>query len=143
MQENNKFKIHKDSEIWNYEGKIEFTKELIEFFEEERKKVVRDDKSDGRHIAFEDLDCDSIYNSIVKKDLGVAEKVEINILMDSIYNILETLTEVEKRRFTLHKIIGFKIVEIAELENVDSSSVRETINSVQRKLRDIEKIYKE
>lgn len=142
MQENNKFKIHKDSEIWNYDGKVKFIRELVDFFEEERKKVVRDDKSDGRHIAFEDLDDDSTYNLIVKKDLGVPEKVEINFIFEEVYKVLANATKLERERFFLNKINGLKIIEIAKLENVSEFAVRKSVKAVSNKIANIIESYK-
>lgn len=114
MQKNNEIEIHKDSEIWKYEGQVVFTQELVDFFEDERKRVKRENQSDFRHIAFENLENESTYKAIVNKKKSVDEQVELNILLKEVGEALDKLTFVEKKRFILNKIYGYTIKSIAE-----------------------------
>lgn len=128
-----KQKIHKDSEIWRYANEIEFTNELVDFFEEERKRIKREKQSDFRHIAFESLDNHTTYNYIKNKRYSVEEQVMLN----QIYSELNNVSEVERRRYVLHKIYGLKKVEIAEKEGVSESAIRKSIKCTEQKLRKI------
>lgn len=135
MRKNNDFKIHRDSEIWRYEGQIEFTQELVDFYEQERKKIQNESKNDSRNTSLENIYLDSTYKLLVKKPKSVDEQVLSNILMQQIFDAMKTLTEVEKRRFILNRIGGLKIVEIAELEKVSSVTAKLSIDSAERKLK--------
>ncbi len=134
MRKNDKKQIHIDSEIWDYDGQIEFTPELIEFYEQERRKEERMRKRDRRHISFKKLDTDSINKLIVQKPVSIEREIESKILLANVFETIETFTETEKRRYILNKIYGMKIVDIAKMEQVDSSSVRESIKKSQEKI---------
>ncbi len=131
-----KKKIHKDSEIWNYEGQVEFTKELVDFFEEERKFLERQRKRDSRNLAFEDIELDKVQNQIRAKGLEVDKQAEINILLEKTMVLLNNLTEVEKRRFKLNRIYGLTVSEIATLENVSANVVSKSIKKALKKLQE-------
>lgn len=135
MQKNNNLEIHRDSEILKYEGQIEFTPELVEFFEEERKRKQRVKRHDDRTIAFENLDFYSNENLITRKEVAVDTQVETNILLKQVFDVIDTFTEVEKRRFILNRVVGLKIVEIAEMEKVNKVAVKLSINNAEKKLK--------
>lgn len=134
MQKNNEIEIHKDSEIWKYEGQVVFTQELVNFFEDERKFEERQRKSDARNIAFENLDLDKVQNQIRTKVLDVDKQVEVKILLEKTYELLKTLTEVEQRRFKLNRLNGLTVSEIAVLENVSVYAVSKSIINANEKL---------
>lgn len=134
---NDKNKIHKSSEIWQYEGLVEFTPKLVDFFEGERKRVNREIQNDFRHIAFEDIDNDGVQSSIKGKILSTEEQFEINMILEKVYKTLDTLTEVEQRRFKLNRIVGLTIKEIAKLENVTIFAVKKSLRSAKSKIADI------
>ncbi len=135
MQKNKNLEIHRDSEILNYEGQIEFTPELVEFFEEERKRKQRVKRHDDRNIAFENLDFYSNENLITRKEVAVDTQVETNILLKQVFDIIDTFTEVEKRRFILNRVVGLKMIEIAEMEKVHKSAVKFSIDNAEKKLK--------
>lgn len=135
MQKINELEIHKDSEIWKYEGQVEFTQELVEFFEEERKRAMREEKSDHRHIAFKNLDDYATYKSIINKNITVDEKVEINILLEQVNLALNKLTDVEKKRYILNKIYGYTIKNIAEVEKVSPKRIEKSLKNANLKMK--------
>lgn len=135
MRKNENVEIHRDSEILKYEGQIEFTPELVEFFEEERKRKQRVKRHDDRTIAFENLDFYSNENLITRKEVAVDTQVETNILLKQVFDVIDTFTEVEKRRFILNRVVGLKIVEIAEMEKVNKVAVKLSINNAEKKLK--------
>ncbi len=128
-------KIHKDSEIWQYEGLVEFTDELIEFFEKERKRKEREEKRDFRHIAFEQLDDEVVQITGAKKQVSVERKVEISFEMDLLEEFLNSLTEKQKNRYCLHKLLNMTYEEVAKKEGVSKMTVWESIQQVEKKLK--------
>lgn len=129
-----KFNIHRDSELWDYVGKVEVTQELVDFFEEERKRKKRENQSEFRHIAFEIIDDENIYSSITNKPISTSEQVEINILLEQAYDAINSLTEIEKRRFILNKIVGLTALEIANLEKVSIKRIEKSIANAKKKI---------
>lgn len=136
-----KNKIHKDSEIWNYEGKVEFTQELIDFFEEERKRIKRENQQIHRNIAFEDMNI-LLQQMKGSKTTSLEREVENNILLQDIFNVIKNCTSTEQNRFILHRILGLTLIEIAERENVTKVAVLKSIKKVDKKLMNLKEIYK-
>ncbi len=135
MEKNNELEIHKDNEIWQYEGQVVFTQELVNFFENERKFEARQRKSDARNIAFENLDLDKVQSQIRRRTLDVDEQVEVKILLEKTYELLKMLTDVEQRRFKLNRLNGLTVSEIAVLENVSVYAVSKSIINAKEKLK--------
>jgi len=101
------------------------------------------------------LEQDRIENRITKKTLSLENTKQIQditaLTIDESYiekldkqNIAlafkkflkdGSLTEVQKRRFIMHVFKNISMREIARIENVDFTSVRESIHSAKRKLK--------
>ncbi len=128
-------KIHKNSEIWQYEGLVEFSDELIEFFDEERKRTEREEKNNFRHIAFEGIDNEAVQIANAKKQLSVERKVEISSVIEQLNEFLNTLTEKQKNRHCLYKLFNMTYGEIAKNEGVSKISIWETIQQGEKKLK--------
>lgn len=134
-----KKKIHKDSEIWNYENEIEFTVELISFFEDERKRIERERKSSSRHIAFEMLDDNKIYKSVIYKNKSIEEKIEITEQLSVVNEFLKSLTSKQRARYCLYKLYDMSFEDIAKIENSNKKSVWESVKQVEEKIKKLEK----
>lgn len=130
-----KSKIHKDSEIWKYEGVVDFTEELVNFFEAERKHSDKERKNDARHLTHESLDWDSTITSVKDMKMSVEDQVIFNIFISRLCRSLNLLTETEKRRYILKYILGYKIVEIAKIEDVSKVTIKYSLNSAENKIR--------
>ncbi len=130
-----KNKIHKNSEIWQYEGLVEFTEELIEFFEDERKRNKRETMSDHRHLAFEELDSNTIYKSIKNKEISLECKVELLEELNEVRAFLDSLTEKQRKRYCLHKFFGMSFEKIAIMENLNKKTVWESVHQVEEKIK--------
>ncbi len=65
------------------------------------------------------------------------EKLDKHNIISAFKEFLKdgSLTEIQKRRFVMHVLKNFSMREIARIENVDFTSVRESIHSAKRKLK--------
>ncbi len=141
MKKVDKKKIHKNSEIWNYDGQVEFTQELVDFFEDERKRVKREQQQNNRNLAFEDMDI-VLQQLNINKKTSLEKKVENNILIQDIFKILKSCTSLEQSRFIKHRVFGFTLTDIAKCENVSKMAVLKSIKKVDKKLTYFKEIYK-
>ncbi len=135
----NKDKIHKNNEILNYEGKVEFSEELVSFYEKERKlkEKVRKEKSRHENLT-PNLELDELHS---KMNYGVEEEVLYNELVETLQKGLETLTDKQKQRFIMNKFENKSILQISNELGASSSSVSESITQAEKKLKKFLKTF--
>jgi len=113
---------------------VEVKAEIYEIYEESKKKSWNEEKSDRYHLA--DLDVDQIW---VYTGPSTEEYVELREKIEVYRSIIDTCTNLQKRRFYLHFLHGLSQREIADLEGCTQPSVAYAINTVLQKIKKFKK----
>lgn len=119
---------------------IEISDEIAEVFIEFAKNEHNYKRRKRYHRAFYSLDAgDDIEKEILFVAASPDEIYERKVTQEEIYIAIKQLPEKQAKRIYAHFFQDIPVTQIARMEEVDESSVRESIT---RGLRRIEKIFK-
>ena len=119
---------------------IEISDEIAEVFAEFNRNEKNHTEKLRYHRAFYSLDADNgIEKSILFVSASPQELYERKVTQEELYHAINQLPEKQAKRIYAHFFQDIPMAQIARMEGVDESSVRE---SIERGLRRIEKIFK-
>ncbi|WP_313530619.1 sigma-70 family RNA polymerase sigma factor [Anaerotignum sp.] len=123
------------------EIKVKVTLEIFKIFEEERKEAERLRKEKERHISDEDVESDitAYLNSL--RTTSLEEKIMQRAELKSAVDVIKTCTPTQQRRFYLNRILGYSFTEIALREGCSKASVKESVDTISKKLDHIKKSF--
>ena len=107
--------------------KITVSYEVFKAFDEFELKDISQMHEYERHIEHSELYDQTLYHRAVYHPISIEDGIEQKMLLDSIKSKFNTLTETQKRRIKMYYFDDLNFKQIAELEQCDESSVRETI----------------
>jgi len=102
------------------------------YYTEFRKPLEKQRNEKRRHIengGFDDL-ITSHFTAGISEDDKIVDKCTIE-------SILKTCTSLQQKRFELHYVQGYSFTEIAGIEKCRESSIRDSINAVLKKIKNI------
>lgn len=123
---------------------VEISEEIQSFLEADDKRVHREERKAKRYERhfkpyswnnyhlFSVASCEDEYNKFVER---VANEEQENDILQKIYEVLDTCTPKQKERFLLYAVEGLTLEKIAEIQDVDFTSVRQSIKQVKRKIK--------
>ena len=127
-------KIHRDSELNVWIRKVEVTDELIECFENFRKTINNQEKSDERHIDFRSVEDAENEAIIIHSAKSIEEIIFKDQKKEQLHLALSSLTDIQRRRIMLHYFDGMTIKEIAKLESVVIRVVSRSIRKAEENI---------
>ena len=117
---------------------IEEAEELVNKVKEENKEQEHQRYERRKHIDDREL------NDYIVRQKRVAENLEDYCInreqLKEIQKIVSTCTKTQQRRFYLNRICGYNYTEIARIEGCNLISVRESVLTVLKKLKNLKKI---
>ena len=135
-----KIKLKEQYPWYTDEDYIEVSDEIAEAIKQFSKDEHRQHEKIRYHRAFYSLDAeDGIENHILFVSASPQELYERKLTQAEVYAAIHQLPEKQAKRIYAHYFQDMTISQIAKIEGVDESSVRETI---ERGLIQIEKILK-
>lgn len=126
----------KDEYPW-YTGEkyIEVSDEIAEVFKQFSKDEHRQKEKIRYHRAFHSLDAgDGIENDILFISATPQELYERKLTQEELYAAINQLPEKQAKRIYARYFQDMTVLQIAKIEGVDESSVREVITGVVRKI---------
>ena len=126
--------IHRDSELNVWIRKVEVTDELIECFENFRKTINNQEKSDERHIDFRSVEDAENEAIIIHSAKSIEEIIFKDQKKEQLHLALSSLTDIQRRRIMLHYFDGMTIKEIAKLESVVIRVVSRSIRKAEENI---------
>lgn len=117
--------------------KIEISNKVYEAFNKFELEDVSQIHKYQRHIEHSEIYEETINNKILDKPLGVDEIVENKIVIESLREAINNLSETQKRRIKLYYFEDKTLKEIAEIEHCSIMSVKESIDAGITKLKKI------
>lgn len=117
--------------------KIEISNKVYEAFNKFELEDVSQIHKYQRHIEHSEVYEETLNSKILDKPLGVDEIVENKIVVESLRDAINTLSETQKRRIKLYYFEDKSLKEIAEIEHCSIMSVKESIDAGITKLKKI------
>ena len=127
-------KINKDSELNVWIKKVEVTDELIECFENFRKTINNQKKSDERHIDFRSVENAEKEAIIIHSAKSIEEIIFEDEKKEQLHLALSSLTKIQRRRIMLYYFDEFNLEEIAITENVSIAVVQRSIKKAEKNI---------
>jgi len=126
--------------FYKYDFFIEVADEIAEALKLFERKDHADYERRRIHKAFYSLDAgDGIEQDVILLVLSPQEICEHKLTNQMLYTAIKSLPEKQAKRIYAHFFLGMSKAEIASIEGVDPSSVRE---SIEKALRHIEQYLK-
>ena len=114
---------------------VDVTEEVIETIRAAKRAEAAYDRRMYRYKAYYSLDCDNgIENAILMKPQTPEMLLEEKQLQEQVYSAVMNLPEKQAKRIYARYYLGMTVNEIAELEGVDPSRVRDSIRRVLKQL---------
>lgn len=111
---------------------VEVNKDIYDTMTNEYKTY----KTDKRKMERNNVTIETIEDCDVIADTNCVEKeFEINELLKEVFDILDTCSEEQRRRYYLKYFKDVAIVDIALMENVSVSAIEKSIYQVKRKIK--------
>ena len=127
-------KIHRDSELNVWIKKVEVTDELIECFENFRKTINNQNKSDERHIDFRSVENAEKEAIIIHSAKSIEEIIFEDQKKEQLHLALSSLTEIQRRRVMLYYFDDLTLEGISVTENVSIATVQESIKQAEKSI---------
>ena len=117
--------------------KIEISNKVYEAFNKFELEDISQIHKYQRHIEHSEVYEETLNNKVLDKPLGVDEIVENKIVVESLRDAINTLSDTQKRRIKLYYFEYKNLKEIAEIEHCSIMSVKESIDTGITKLKKI------
>jgi RNA polymerase sigma-70 factor (ECF subfamily) len=127
-------KIHKNSELNEWIKKVEVTDELIECFEDFRKKKNNQSKSDKRHIDYKSVENAENEAIIIYSKKSIEEIIFEDERKEQTHLALSSLTVIQRRRVMLYYFDDLTLEAIAKLENVHVTKIHKSIKQAEKNI---------
>ncbi len=123
-------------------NEVEVSKEVYEVFDQNELKDISQMHKVEKYYDFRRID-NSDYTGIVlffgtkSNYKSLEDEVIENIDNEKLYEAINKLSEVQKRRIKMYFFEDLNYTQIARIESCDESSVRESIHSALKKLKNL------
>ena len=97
---------------------------------------------DERHLEHSDLTDESLHNRALHSSKEVEETAFENLRNEKLRLAIQTLPEIQRRRFVLHHEFGFTYEQIAEKEGCTKMPIKRSIDRAEEKIRESIKYFK-
>ena len=119
-----------------YNGQeIQVDKQVAEYLEIERKREQAEERRDRRHLSDKDIDRNDLDNFLADRPADFVELIAKASEAETLRRALDCLTDTQRRRVQMYFFDGFTYRQIAEFENANEKSVRESITGALGKLK--------
>ena len=110
------------------------SKEVYEFLQESERKEQNQKKRDKEHLDGRELTDHLMEAHGFRRFPDVAEQYITQETVKRVFDILQTCTPAQKRRFLLHYVYGLSFVELAALEGCTETPIRKSVRQVKEKI---------
>lgn len=115
---------------------VEVSFEIHELFEEEKRYNNRITKRFERH----GTDVEFVEDYMLPSRLhttSIPQRIAYQEEINKAQAVIATCTEIQQRRFNLHRVMGYSLTEIAKMEGCSVMSIKRSVDAVSKKLEEI------
>lgn len=102
-------------------------------FEKDKKTAWRNARRRPKNIPFEDDNALEIH--LVTSPVPLFELVQMNLTSEALHEAISKLSKKQSQRIYKYYFLGYSKTEIAKMENVNESTVRESLTQALSKLK--------
>ena len=119
-----------------YNGQeIQVDQSIADYLETERKRAQAEKKRDARHLSDKEIGRNDIDDFLSDKPDDFVDRMICESEEACLQQALESLTETQRRRVRMYFFDVFTYRQIAEFENANEKSIRESIGAAIKKLK--------
>ena len=121
--------------ILYYGEEVKVNRAIADFLEADRKREQAQERSDRRYLSDKNIDRADFDQFLLDKPADFVDCIADADEAAYLRKMLENLTDMQYRRVQMHFYDGLTYEQIAEVEGVDESAIRNSIGQAIRKLR--------
>ena len=116
---------------------VEVSDVVLTYLTDKKREENKIEMRDYRYLAAFGLEEEKVAKICVKYEQSTEEKYYENLRTTELYEAMDKLKPVCRKRFYLYYAVGLTMKQIAELEGVDHSTVQKSLKSTALKLREL------
>ena len=118
---------------------VEVSKDIFEAFNKFELEDISQMHVYERHIEHSYIYEETLEHRSIKKSISIEEEIQDKLLLEDIYNAINNLSEIQKRRIKMYFFENKTVEEIAKIEGTThqaiSKNIRASINEIKKNLK--------